>query len=169
MADVIKMGWNRDIKARATQARVYNMSTVVKARKHIYELGKSLRSVDVTRLLQSTSTVPTLVRISDEFSIQSSPILQNAFSERLGPFGFNPFPMLVVDLMHEFELGIWKAVFSHLIRMLYAISPNGSVVSEFDRRFVILNDLSWYTDKLYSNKVSIDPFLRSLYNSEVPH
>jgi len=28
--------------------------------------------------------------------------------------------MLVVDLLHEFELGIWKAVLTYLIRILYA-------------------------------------------------
>jgi len=28
--------------------------------------------------------------------------------------------MLVPDLMHEFELGIWKSLFTHLIRILYA-------------------------------------------------
>lgn len=32
--------------------------------------------------------------------------------------------MLVVDLLHEFELGVWKAVFSHLIRILEAHDPN---------------------------------------------
>jgi len=26
--------------------------------------------------------------------------------------------MLVVDHMHEFELGVWKAIFIHLLRML---------------------------------------------------
>ena len=25
--------------------------------------------------------------------------------------------MLVVDLLHEFELGVWKALFTHLIRI----------------------------------------------------
>jgi hypothetical protein len=44
--------------------------------------------------------------------------------------------MLVVDLMHEFELGVWKAVFRHLIRILYASVPNGSLVMELDRRLV---------------------------------
>ena len=33
-------------------------------------------------------------------------------------FGFNMFDMLVVDLMHEVELGVWKAVFIHLLRLL---------------------------------------------------
>jgi hypothetical protein len=42
--------------------------------------------------------------------------------------------MLVVDLLHEFELGVWKALFSHLIRVLYAAAPNGNLVNELDRR-----------------------------------
>ena len=42
--------------------------------------------------------------------------------------------MLVVDLLHEFELGVWKALFSHLIRVLYAAAPNGSLVTELDRQ-----------------------------------
>ena len=28
--------------------------------------------------------------------------------------------MLVVDLLHEFELGVWKAILTHLIRILHA-------------------------------------------------
>lgn len=28
--------------------------------------------------------------------------------------------MFAVDLLHDFELGVWKSVFRHLIRMLYA-------------------------------------------------
>ena len=37
--------------------------------------------------------------------------------------------MLVVDLLHEFELGVWKALFTHLIRVLYAAAPNGNLPS----------------------------------------
>ena len=44
--------------------------------------------------------------------------------------------MLVVDLMHEFELGIWKAIFTHLVRLLYAAGPGGRLVAELDRRYV---------------------------------
>jgi hypothetical protein len=32
--------------------------------------------------------------------------------------------MLTVDLLHEFELGIWKAVFTHLICILYVQGEN---------------------------------------------
>ena len=59
---------------------------------------------------------------------------QNAFAEKLGHLGLNPFVMLVVDLMHEFELGVWKSIFSHLIRILYATGSNGSMVTELNRR-----------------------------------
>lgn len=34
--------------------------------------------------------------------------------------------------MHEFELGVWKAVLAHLIRILYA--RGNEMVGEFDLR-----------------------------------
>ena len=46
--------------------------------------------------------------------------VQNAFLDKLSPLGFNHFQMLVVDLMHEFELGVWKSLFIHLLRILDA-------------------------------------------------
>lgn len=46
--------------------------------------------------------------------------MQNAFSEVVP----NVFTLLVVDLMHEFQLGVWKAVFVHLIRILEASPGN---------------------------------------------
>jgi hypothetical protein len=45
---------------------------------------------------------------------------QSAFSQRLSEHGFDLYPMLVVDLLHEFKLGVWKAMFTHLLRILYA-------------------------------------------------
>lgn len=44
--------------------------------------------------------------------------------------------MLVVDLLHEFELGVWKALFTHLIRILHAAAPHGGLVAKLDRRYV---------------------------------
>ena len=40
--------------------------------------------------------------------------------------------MLVVDLLHEFELGVWKALFIHLLHILDGLS--GNILSELDRR-----------------------------------
>ena len=47
---------------------------------------------------------------------------QNAFIDKLG-CDFDIPCMLVADLLHEFELGVWKALFTHLIRILHAAAP----------------------------------------------
>ena len=40
--------------------------------------------------------------------------------------------MLVVDLLHEFELGVWKAIFIHLLRILDSLKDGK--LHELDRR-----------------------------------
>jgi hypothetical protein len=60
--------------------------------------------------------------------------LQNAFIERLG-CDFDLSRMLVIDFMHEVELGVWKALFAHLIRILYAGASSGTLVAELDKRY----------------------------------
>jgi hypothetical protein len=42
--------------------------------------------------------------------------------------------MLVVDLLHEFELGVWKACFTHLLRILYA--QGNDAIQALNRRQV---------------------------------
>ena len=62
---------------------------------------------------------------------------QNAFYERLGNLAsFQLYPMLVVDMMHEFELGVWKAVLTHLLRVLQAKEAGRDLIVEFDYRLV---------------------------------
>ncbi|KAG9121531.1 hypothetical protein FRC07_002470 [Ceratobasidium sp. 392] len=46
---------------------------------------------------------------------------------------FNLHRMLVPDLLHEVELGVWKSLFAHLIRMLHTCGPHA--VAIFDSRF----------------------------------
>ena len=58
--------------------------------------------------------------------------MKNAFYKRLSDPFFNFFSLLVVDLLHEFELGVWKAVFTHLMRILFA--AGGSVVQQLNFR-----------------------------------
>jgi hypothetical protein len=36
--------------------------------------------------------------------------------------------------MHEFELGVWKALLVHLIRILHAAAPGGRLVADLDKR-----------------------------------
>jgi hypothetical protein len=45
---------------------------------------------------------------------------------------FDPYPMFIVDLLHKFELGIWKTTFIHIIQVLYAAVPGGHAVVELN-------------------------------------
>ena len=38
--------------------------------------------------------------------------------------------MMVVDLLHEFELGVWKALLTHLVRVLHAVSKRPGVLAD---------------------------------------
>ncbi|KAH7919092.1 hypothetical protein BV22DRAFT_1185026, partial [Leucogyrophana mollusca] len=71
----------------------------------------------VDGLLKPESLVPTI----------------NTFSSRLSQFNFDFFVMIVVDLLHEFELGVWKSLLTHLVRILHACGPHA--VLEFNKRF----------------------------------
>ncbi len=53
--------------------------------------------------------------------------------------------MLVVDLLHEFELGVWKSLFIHLIRLLYAAGKGSDrLIMELNARFVYAIILSCF-------------------------
>lgn len=63
-----------------------------------------------------------------------SNVFQSAFSIRFAKFGLNHYVIFAPDLMHEFELGIWKAIFIHILRLLVALG--GDSIQEFDSRQV---------------------------------
>jgi hypothetical protein len=42
--------------------------------------------------------------------------------------------MFVVDELHEFELGVWKAQFTHLMRILHA--AGGDAVQKLNERYM---------------------------------
>jgi len=42
--------------------------------------------------------------------------------------------MFVPDFMHEFELGVWKATFTHLLRVLFAHGEG--VIQALNQRYV---------------------------------
>ncbi|EGN99433.1 hypothetical protein SERLA73DRAFT_16815, partial [Serpula lacrymans var. lacrymans S7.3] len=58
---------------------------------------------------------------------------QNAFSHRLGPLGFNVYLMLVVNFMHEVELGVWKSLLVYLLWLLDTV--NGGLLDRLDIRY----------------------------------
>ncbi|THH26439.1 hypothetical protein EUX98_g7748, partial [Antrodiella citrinella] len=120
---VPEMGTKNDDNRRETLAReddeAYRRKSTT-ARKAVYNSGLGVKSSAVETLLAQESLVPTLNAFSE-------------FAQKILPFAFNFFSMLVVDFMHEFELGVWKAIFIHLIRML--VSVGEGVVQEFNLRY----------------------------------
>lgn len=136
LADLDKMGLLYDMQNRVKNVRSYFVETIEVARRCIYTLGLGVASAAVERLIASQSWVPTMVSAmpSSLCTAFSSSVSQNIFAKKLAPLGLEPFVMLAVDLMHEFELGVWKSVFQHLIRILYAAAPRNELVAELDRR-----------------------------------
>lgn len=97
------------------------------ARRSIYEAGVPVNAPSIDEIMQY-STVPICVRF-DSFLVSPTGTadcltLQNAFS-KLNQLDlleqFNYYILLLVDLLHKFELSVWKATFTHLIRIIIAL------------------------------------------------
>ncbi|RXW13638.1 hypothetical protein EST38_g12219 [Candolleomyces aberdarensis] len=50
------------------------------------------------------------------------PVDNAFFSSQFLPFIVSILPALMVDILHEFEIGVWKRLFIHLIHLLEAFS-----------------------------------------------
>ncbi|KXN85079.1 hypothetical protein AN958_11721 [Leucoagaricus sp. SymC.cos] len=83
----------------------------------IFKSGRGIGSAIVEKLLKPFSMTPT----------------RNAFSICLFEFGFNYHQMFVPDLLHEFELGTWKAAFSYLMRIL--CTAGDGHIQELNQRY----------------------------------
>ncbi|CAK5267132.1 unnamed protein product [Mycena citricolor] len=75
----------------------------------------------------------------------------NAFSV-LAEHSFSVFQILAPDLMHEVELGTWKALFTHLLRILEAL--DSTQVAELDARFRQISSFGCGTIRKFHNNVS---------------
>ncbi|KAH6890808.1 hypothetical protein BKA70DRAFT_1441711 [Coprinopsis sp. MPI-PUGE-AT-0042] len=60
--------------------------------------------------------------------------IENAFSSRLQRFNFNIYSALVVDPLHEVEIGVWKSLYQHLLRLLQAFEKRDGI-AELDQRY----------------------------------
>ncbi|KZP03728.1 hypothetical protein FIBSPDRAFT_904798 [Athelia psychrophila] len=82
----------------------------------------------------------------------------NAFSKRLAPLGlgFNIYLALVVDLMHEFELGVWESLFLHILRILeaHAKKSGTNVTDLLDTRYRQVPSFGRDTIRRFSSNVS---------------
>jgi hypothetical protein len=95
---------------------------ISQAREWIFMKGLGVTSKWIRDVLGAKSELPNQVRLRSYHILadQFTGDMQSAFSIRLSQHGFNFYSMFVVDLLHEFELGVWKATFTHLLRVLYA-------------------------------------------------
>uniref|UniRef100_A0A8H8CGN3 Uncharacterized protein n=1 Tax=Psilocybe cubensis TaxID=181762 RepID=A0A8H8CGN3_PSICU len=60
--------------------------------------------------------------------------------------------MFVPDLLHEFELGVWKAVFSHLMRILHAYAENS--IQKLNERYRQVETFGQDTIRMFSTNAS---------------
>ncbi|CDO77975.1 hypothetical protein BN946_scf184460.g1, partial [Trametes cinnabarina] len=114
------MGTDQDLKMRQRKKREdtpWLRMILERIRAWIFGRGVAPEGKRVEALLGDTSTSPT----------------QSAFSKRLGSLGFDIYRALVPDIMHEFELGVWKSTLTHLVRILVAVGP--SAVNTLNARF----------------------------------
>jgi hypothetical protein len=136
MVRVPNMGMRRDLAQRVSLARVDDVDRRARlqaAWTAVYENNHPVNGAAVKRLLDQDSLVPSVVSVFFCYVTAADiRLFQNAFSDKLSPLGFNMFDMLVVDLLHEVELGVWKAVFIHLLRLLDCV--DGKLKHELDRR-----------------------------------
>ncbi|KAJ3874470.1 hypothetical protein F5051DRAFT_443301 [Lentinula edodes] len=133
-----RMGLVRDMQMRTRNIRTYFVNKVNRARHFIYSMGHPINGVHVENLLKDSSSVPT----------------ENAFMEHLGIADFELSKLLVVDFLHEFELGVWKTLFKHLVRLLYSLSDGTEKVTELDSRFRCISTFGVSTIRRFANNAS---------------
>ncbi|KZV99192.1 hypothetical protein EXIGLDRAFT_712500 [Exidia glandulosa HHB12029] len=119
-ADLDLLGTAADMKTRTENKRCdgpERQRWVGAARTLLYKVGLALGNDKIEALLKPHSWVPT----------------QNAFSWLTSLNDPDICQLLVVDIMHEYELGVWKALFAHLIRILH--TQGQDTVNELNRRY----------------------------------
>ncbi|KAI6118066.1 hypothetical protein F5141DRAFT_1000056 [Pisolithus sp. B1] len=115
-----KMGMVQDMQHHVTHVWIDSaewQECISRAHKLVFQKGAPVNGKQVGYQLDEHSYVPTT----------------NALSEFLLKFMVNFFLLLVVDLLHEFELGVWKAIFIHLLHILFAAGGDG--IQELNKRY----------------------------------
>ncbi|KAJ3542003.1 hypothetical protein NM688_g6018 [Phlebia brevispora] len=108
---VLYMSWHEERRTR------HGFHAIARACNLIFFQGLSMHSKRVEDILKPQSLLPT----------------RSAFSLRLAPLNVNHYLLFKPDLMHEFELGVWKAIFIHILRLLQYYG--GSSLTTLNERF----------------------------------
>ncbi|THU90778.1 hypothetical protein K435DRAFT_675497 [Dendrothele bispora CBS 962.96] len=134
-----QLGTKLDRRRRKNKARVdseQRQSSIQRIRRWIFDAGRSIVSNVIEGFLSPFSW--TLTR--------------NIFSERFFKFGVNFYEMLTPDVLHELELGVWKATLLHLIRMLVFLGSGA--VQRMNERYRSMPTFGRDTIRKVGNNVS---------------
>ncbi|KIO28459.1 hypothetical protein M407DRAFT_22354 [Tulasnella calospora MUT 4182] len=138
--DIPALGTPADTETREAYRRednAYWRAKVQRAAQHVLD-GKGITSQAVKNLLDSESLVPTV----------------NAFSAALHPLSVDFFQFFVPDILHEFDLGVWKAFFTHLVRILGSSSTYRDGLAEVDKRYRDVNPFGSDTIRKFHSNAS---------------
>ncbi|KIL62147.1 hypothetical protein M378DRAFT_13086 [Amanita muscaria Koide BX008] len=105
--NISRIGTEQDRRQRVSLARnddILHQERVENVRQTVFEQGLPLSSTYIEQTLGAESLTAT----------------RSAYSTKLLSHGLNFYSLFVPDLMHEVELGVWKALFKHLLRILHA-------------------------------------------------
>ncbi|KAJ3512195.1 hypothetical protein NMY22_g15405 [Coprinellus aureogranulatus] len=160
MHDLQFMGTPSDRVLRMTLQREDSearRNRVSSARRSIYKGNYSVNATVVEKQLKSTSLVPAQVSLASFYhpmTLLLTTVLtgKNAFSEQLSVFGFDMHRILAVDVLHEVEIGIWKSLFIHLLRLLEAIDT--ASIGTLNSRFRQMPTFGRDTIRRFSKNVS---------------
>ncbi|THU92496.1 hypothetical protein K435DRAFT_862405 [Dendrothele bispora CBS 962.96] len=142
-------GSSRDSELRVLQTDSLSLSALTTLREPpmkpkvrevqrlIFEEGLSVTSERVKKLLDPESLTATL----------------NAPSEAFREYGFNMLKLITNDILHESEVGEWKRIFMHLVRILKAFDGNNST-SILNKRYRQVPTFGHGTIRRFSNDVS---------------
>jgi len=121
-AQIPETGTKKDYQRRGYKRRDDEIlrRSIARARKWIFVRGVGVTGKSISDVMKNSELPNQVSYFRIEQCRRVNMDFQSAFSLRLSEHGFDVYPMLVVDLLHEFELGVWKATFTHLIRILYA-------------------------------------------------
>ncbi|TBU23843.1 hypothetical protein BD311DRAFT_703164 [Dichomitus squalens] len=135
-----KMGMKRDMADRAKNTRQDTgilQDLIARVRRWIYEDGTTPDSDHIRRT---------------KLGFFSMAPVRSAFLQRFASFGCNLYKLFVPDLLHEFELGVWKGTFTHLIRILIAAGRDG--VQKLDDRYSMIRTFGRNKIRRFSDNVS---------------
>ncbi|KAJ7580851.1 hypothetical protein C8J56DRAFT_1057826 [Mycena floridula] len=81
----------------------------------------------------------------------------NAFSAFFSELGHNYYRMFPTDILHDLEIGWWKDIFVHLIRILYAYSKES--VAKLDERYHQIPTFSGAIRRFHNNVSKMTKFV----------